>query len=251
MLGPLKWLRELVPNQLSADEIARSLTMAGLEVEGIQERHPWREGVVVARVLAVAPHPLADRLKVATVEAGGEPLPVICGAANCRPGLVTALALPGAELSPGTAVGTIEIRGVKSRGMLCSPRELGLSEDHAGILELPAGFQPGAPLCDAAGLEPQVLAVGITPNRGDALSILGVARDLAAIHGLAVVPPRVAYPEEEPPVASEAAVAIEDPVACPPTWRSWCGGSPPPPPPSGWPTASGPAGSVPSATWWT
>ncbi len=214
MLVPLKWLGEFVDHGLSADELAAALTMGGLEVEGVIERHQGLDQVVVARVLKVEPHPNADRLSLVTVDAGDQPQTVVCGAPNARVDLVTALALPGAVLAGGLEVGQAKIRGVVSRGMLASPRELGVSDDHSGIAELPASLTPGTPIVEALGLETQVLEIGVTPNRGDALSLLGVARDVAALTGRPLTLPPDQPPETGEPIDTQAAVEIKAPEAC-------------------------------------
>ncbi len=216
MLVPLKWLGEFVDHGLTPGELAQTLTMGGLEVDGVIERHSNLQKVVVAKVLEVNPHPQADRLVLAKVDAGGgEVLEIVCGAPNTRPGLVSALALPGAELGEGMKVKKAKIRGVQSFGMLCSERELGLSDDHSGIMELPEDLQPGQGIVEALDLETQVLEISITPNRGDALSVLGVARDLAAILGLPIKSPEIRFPEFDPPIDEQAEITVSDPQGCP------------------------------------
>ncbi len=214
MLVPLKWLREFVDHGLEADELAQVLTMAGLEVDGIEERHQGLAQVVTARVLAVEPHPGADRLRLARVETGQGEAVIVCGAPNLREGMVGALALPGAVLGEIT-VKKAKIRGVESLGMLCSLRELGISDDHSGIAELDSGLEPGLPLVEALDLETQVMEISITPNRGDALSMLGVARDLAALTGRPLTLPQVVLEEHQPPMEQEARITISDPEGCP------------------------------------
>ena len=214
MLLPLKWLRELVAVDATAEELAERLTMAGIEVEGVEARHEGLEKVVVARALAIRPHPNADRLVLVDVDAGAETLTIVCGAPNLKEGMLYPLALPGAEVA-GRKVGVAEIRGVKSPGMLCSERELGLGEDHSGIMTLPQGLTPGVPITEALGLETEVLEVAITPNRGDCLSVLGLAREIAALYGLKLSHPPTAAPEGPQPVQELARVDIADPQGCP------------------------------------
>lgn len=215
MLVPLKWLKEFVDHDLTPQQVAEVLTMAGLEVDGVEERFPWAGKVVTARVVGVEPHPNADRLRLARVETGQGEEVIVCGAPNLRPGMVGALALPGAVLGEGMEVRAAKIRGVESRGMLCSARELGISDDHSGILELDQGLAPGQDLIQALGLEDLVLEISITPNRGDALSVLGVARDLAAVLGLPLRLPEITLEEHDPPTEEQAQVVIHDPQGCP------------------------------------
>ena len=215
MLIPCKWLREFVAHDLSAQEVSELLTMTGLEVDAVVQRHQGLGPVVIAQVTQVEPHPNADKLRLATVEHGGEPLTVVCGAPNVRPGMFSVLARQGAELPGGFKVGKAKIRGVESRGMLCSARELGIGDDHSGILDLPGPLTPGVGVVEALNLEDQVLEISVTPNRGDALSVLGVARDLAAALGLPITMPRIEFEEYDPPMDAQASVTLVDPQGCP------------------------------------
>ncbi len=191
-----EWLKEWVDSGWDARQLAERLTMAGFEVESVEPATPAMGEVVVARILSCEPHPDASKLQVCQVEDGsGSPVQVVCGAANARPGLVTALARVGATLPGDVQISAARLRGVDSFGMLCSARELGLGEGHAGILELGNGYQPGDSLMKALALDDTILELSITPNRGDALSVLGIAREVSAISGrpLAAPPvPRVA-----------------------------------------------------------
>ena len=147
MQFPESWLRSLTNPAISTDELAHQLTMAGLEVEETAPVAPAFSGVVVAQVLAVEPHPNADKLRVCKVDAGqGEALQIVCGAPNVAAGMKVPLATVGAKLPGGIKIGVAKMRGVESAGMLCSARELGLSQDHAGLLDLvKTGTAPGAP----------------------------------------------------------------------------------------------------------
>ncbi|KIX11441.1 phenylalanine--tRNA ligase subunit beta [Dethiosulfatarculus sandiegensis] len=214
MLVPVKWLREFVDSRLSASEMADALTMSGLEVDGVIERHQGLDKVICAKVLDVSPHPGADRLRLADVDTGSEKLTIVCGAPNLEKGMVSALALPGAVLAEGMKVKKTKIRGVESVGMLCSLSEMGISADHSGIVDLPRGLAPGTPILDALNLETEVLEISITPNRGDSLSILGVARDLAAIEGLPVKMPEISFEESDQDINDYASVSIKAPEAC-------------------------------------
>ncbi|HUJ88486.1 MAG TPA: phenylalanine--tRNA ligase subunit beta [Burkholderiales bacterium] len=177
---PESWLRHLVDPSLTTHELAHLLTMSGLEVESYAPLAPPFDGVVAARVLEVARHPDADKLSVCKVDAGGETLSIVCGAPNVRSGMLAPLAKVGARLS-GREIKLATMRGVQSQGMLCSARELGLSDDHSGLLELPAGTAPGADVRELLELDDHVLTIKLTPNRADCLSILGIAREVAAL----------------------------------------------------------------------
>ncbi len=182
------WLRTLVDPKLSSDELAHLLTMSGLEVEESRAVAPPFSKVVVGQVLSVEKHPNADKLRLCQVDIGdGKPLAIVCGAPNVAPGMKAPCALVGAKL-PGSGGQSLEIkaasvRGVESAGMLCSARELGLSEDHGGLLELDAAAPIGANIRDALALDDRIFIVKLTPNRADCLSVLGVAREVAALTG--------------------------------------------------------------------
>ncbi len=215
MLISLNWLSDYVDCPLSPERIAEGLTMGGLEVESISLRHPQLKNVVTARIEAVEPHPNADRLKICVVSAGGLELRrIVCGAPNARAGAVAPLALPGAELSGGI-VREAKVRGELSKGMLCSQKELGLSEDHSGIWILPEDTPAGIPLDEALGIKDVLMDVGITPNRGDCLSLIGIAREVAALYKTLARYPASTVEETGPPVDSLTSVTIDDPKGCP------------------------------------
>jgi phenylalanyl-tRNA synthetase beta chain len=179
------WLRELVDPELSTAQLSDLLTFGGVEVEAIDSAAPPFDRVVVAEVLSVEKHPQADRLNVCQVNAGTAPLTIVCGAPNVRAGMRVPAALPGARL-PGMEIKLAKVRGIESGGMLCSARELGLSEDAEGLLELPADAVIGMSVRDLLDLDDQVLTTKPTPNRGDCLSVLGMAREVAALSGAAL-----------------------------------------------------------------
>ena len=192
MQFPESWLREFCDPPLSTPDLAELLTMSGFEVEELRPVAPPFSGVVVARILEAAPHPQADRLRVCKVDAGaaspGGPLQIVCGAPNARAGILVPLATVGAELPPGDdgkpfRIGVGKLRGVESHGMLCSARELKLSEDHAGLLELEPGAPVGADLRQALALDDTVFTLKLTPNLGHALSVYGIAREVSALTG--------------------------------------------------------------------
>lgn len=207
----LKWLRELCPVQLSDEEIARKLTMAGLEVEG-QERRAVGPGIVAARVVAREPIAGSDHLSLCKVDDGSGTHQVVCGAQNYAAGDVVPMARPGARLPGGMEIKRARLRGVESEGMLCSERELGLSDDHGGLMILPGQVRPGTALDELLGLPDTVFEVNVTPNRPDALSHLGIARELSALTGVPVkLPAAKAAGKGEVP----ARVEVEDAQRCP------------------------------------
>jgi phenylalanyl-tRNA synthetase beta chain len=212
---PESWLREFCNPALSTAELADMLTMAGLEVEELRPVAPPFEKVVVAKVLAVAKHPNADRLNVCAVDAGtGRPLSIVCGAPNVREGIKVPCALVGAELPPGEAGGEPfriklgQLRGVESQGMLCSAKELKLSEEHGGLLILAGDAPVGQDIRQHLGLDDQLITLKLTPNLAHCLSVHGVARELSALTGapLAVPPitPAAVKHDHRLPVRIEA-----------------------------------------------
>jgi len=208
-----KWLRSFVNPQIDSEALAHALTMAGLEVEAKWPVAEAFSSVVVAEILSAEKHPDADRLQVCSVDAGtGEPLQIVCGAANARAGLKVACARVGAKL-PGFDIKLAKVRGVESSGMLCSAKELGISEEGGGIIELPADAPVGTNLREYLELDDQVMILKLTPNRSDCLSIIGIARDVAAITGAEPCIPKII------PVAEAAQdqikVSVQAPQACP------------------------------------
>lgn len=186
---PERWLRSFCDPPMKAERLAQLLTMSGLEVEACAPAAPPFSGVVVGEILEVERHPNADKLTVCTVAAGKQRLQVVCGAPNARAGLKAPLATVGAKLGE-LEIKAAALRGVESQGMLCSARELGLSEDQSGLLELDAAAKPGADVRKALDLDERVLTFKLTPNRADCLSILGVAREVAALTGAALKAPK-------------------------------------------------------------
>ncbi len=192
-----RWLRQLVNPPISSDELAHLLTMSGLEVEGCEPVAPPFSGVVVAHVLSVEHHPNADRLSVCSVDVGGPaPLGIVCGAPNVAAGIKVPCAMVGAQLPGESAdkpflIKAASMRGVESSGMLCSARELGLSTDHSGLLHLPETAQVGSSVRDVLALDDRIFTIKLTPNRADCLSLLGVAREVAALTGAPLLAPAV------------------------------------------------------------
>jgi phenylalanyl-tRNA synthetase beta chain len=177
---PESWLRSFCNPSLSGRDIAERLTMAGLEVESYEPVGPQFSGVVVGEVTAVERHPNADKLTVCRVRTGPDSLQVVCGAPNVRVGMKAPLAKVGAKL-PSLEITAADLRGVKSEGMLCSARELGMSEDHSALIELPQETKTGIDARVALGLDERAFTLKLTPNRADCLSVLGVAREVSAL----------------------------------------------------------------------
>lgn len=179
------WLRTYVNPAVSTEELIAQLTMAGLEVDSLEPAGAVFNGVVIAEVLSTEPHPDADKLKVCRVNTGGiEPLQIVCGAANVRPGLKVPAALIGAVLPGDFKIKPAKLRGVESSGMLCSEKELGLAADASGLMELPPDAPVGQDIRDYLTLNDNIIEVDLTPNRADCLSVEGIAREVALLNGL-------------------------------------------------------------------
>jgi phenylalanyl-tRNA synthetase beta chain len=213
MQFPESWLRALVNPPLSTDELCHLLTMAGLEVEETQPVAPAFANIVVARVLTTEKHPDADKLKLCKVDTGEHGvLQIVCGAPNVAPDMVVPCALVGAKL-PGIEIRKAKVRGIESFGMLCSARELGLSEDHGGLLALPADAPIGRSVREYLNLDDTLITLKLTPNRADCLSLTGIAREVAALTGAPLTLPAVA---PVPAVHEDTrAVVLDAPDACP------------------------------------
>jgi phenylalanyl-tRNA synthetase beta chain len=213
--APLSWIREFTPlDNIETAAIADALDQLGLEVEAIDEPGRDVDGVVVARILNVVPHPDADRIRLADVDFGDGELRVVCGAPNIEAGMVVPFARVGAVLPGDFKIERRKIRGVVSEGMLCSARELGLGDDHGGILVLPADVPLGTDVREVLGLDDVVFDLSITPNRPDAMGITGVARELAAHFGQ----PFTLTEREPAPITDSVArarVVVEAPDRCP------------------------------------
>jgi len=208
-----QWLREFVNPDLSTEALAEQLTMAGLEVDAVTPVAGEFSGVVVAEVVAAEQHPDADKLRVCTVDTGTETVQIVCGAPNAAAGLKAPLARVGAVLPGNFKIKKAKLRGVESQGMLCAAAELMLSEESDGLLELAADAPVGADLRDYLGLNDVTLELGLTPNRADCLGVVGVARDVAALNGLALCEPAADVAEP----ATETVFPVEVPASakCP------------------------------------
>nr|VFK78730.1 MAG: phenylalanyl-tRNA synthetase beta subunit [Candidatus Kentron sp. SD] len=209
-----KWLREWVNPPVSSDELAARLTKAGLEVDSVGPVAPELPGVLVGGILSVARHPNADRLTVCSVDVGAEmPLTIVCGASNVREGLRAPVAGIGARLADGSRMKRAKIRGQESQGMLCSAHELGLAETSDGLMELPPEAKPGEAIFDYLNLDDVAIEVDLTPNRGDCLSLAGIAREVGVFSRRPLSPPTISpipslIPDEFP-------ITLASPNACP------------------------------------
>jgi phenylalanyl-tRNA synthetase beta chain len=217
MKAPLKWLRDYVDVDLPAGDLARRLTLAGFEVSDIKIIGGTWDKIVIGQITAINPHPNADRLRLATVDIGREPVTVVCGAPNLIIGDKIAFAGLGAQmLDPHTGkmevLKTAKIRGVSSSGMISSEKELGISENHEGILVLPMDAPVGTPLADYLG--DTIFDVDITPNRPDCLSVIGLAREIAAITGKSIHVPEINYEETGKPISQQISIEIADADLC-------------------------------------
>ncbi|HSO28475.1 MAG TPA: phenylalanine--tRNA ligase subunit beta, partial [Candidatus Sulfomarinibacteraceae bacterium] len=223
MRVPISWLADYVDVELSPEALAERLTLLGMEVKGIERRGTDWRNVVVGELLSVERHPRADRLSLTRVTIGsGEPLDIVCGATNIAAGQRVPVALPGAVLPGDRRIERTEKMGAVSNGMLCSGDELRLTADADGILILPAETPLGAALSDLYG--DVVLDVDVKPNRGDALSILGLAREVAAVSGATVRLPDTTLTEAGTPAADRLRVEVEDPGLCPRFVGRWVAG---------------------------
>ncbi len=223
MRVPLSWLRDYVDVDLTAAQLAERLTLLGIEVKGVEQWGRDWENVVVGELLAVDKHPNADRLSLTRVTIGdGEPLEIVCGATNIVVGQRVPVALPGAVLPGDRRIERTEKMGVVSNGMLCSGDELNLTSDADGILILPADAPLGRPLADLFG--DVVLDVDVKPNRGDVLSMVGLAREVSAVTRAPVRFPETDPPESGPPIEERLAVEVEEPSLCTRFVGRWVGG---------------------------
>ena len=223
MRVPLSWLCDYVDVELTPEQLAERLTLLGMEVQSIERWGSDWQNVVIGELLTVEKHPRADRLSLTTVTLGdGEALEIVCGATNIAPGQRVPVALPGAVLPGDRRIERTEKMGVVSNGMLCSGDELNLTGDADGILILPDDAPLGTALTDLYG--DVVLDVDVKPNRGDALSLVGLAREVAAVQGLSIRFPETDPPESGPPIGDQLAVEVRDPALCSRFVGRWVGG---------------------------
>ena len=208
------WLREWVNPAISSEALSDQITMAGLEVDGVDPVAGAFNGVVVGEVVECGQHPNADKLRVTKVNVGGDRLlDIVCGAPNCRTGLKVAVATVGAVLPGDFKIKAAKLRGEPSEGMLCSFSELGISDDHDGIIELPLDAPIGTDIRDYLKLNDNTIEISVTPNRADCLGIIGVARDVGVLNQVALTEPDMS------PVAAAIdatlPIRVDAPQACP------------------------------------
>ncbi|SPD74766.1 Phenylalanine--tRNA ligase beta subunit [uncultured Desulfobacterium sp.] len=217
----LNWLREYVDIDMQPEELGRLLTMSGLELEGLEPSGQSLGGIVVARIISISPHPEADRLSLCQVDTGNGEVQVVCGAPNIFSGALAPFAGAGVSLPSGATISDSKIRGVRSQGMLLAEDEMGLTEDHTGVMILPPNLAPGTPFSSMSSdlkrfeLADWVFDLSITPNRPDWTSVLGVAREIAALIGQRLRRPEIIIEEGGSHIAGLASVSIADPVGCP------------------------------------
>jgi len=211
----LSWLHDYIHVDTDVAKLADALTMAGLEVDALADRYAYLERVVVGRIVEMSPHPDADSLSLCKVDVGSELKAIVCGASNIEEGNLVPVALPGVQLPSGEKIEAGRIRGQLSEGMLCSEAELAIGTDRSGILLLPENETPGRGIAAALGLCDTVIEFDLTPNRSDCLSIIGIAREAAAILKVPLKYPTVELPVGKTPIGDLASVTIEAPDACP------------------------------------
>ena len=212
----IKWLKEYIDFNLSPQELSDRLLMVGIETKSIKQLDEGLDRVIVGRINAVRKHPMADKLVLCDVDVGtGGDVQIVCGAPNAREGLVAPAGLVGARLPNGVTIKAAKIRGEESHGMLCSEKELAISDEATGLMELPGDLQIGAPLAEALSLDDTMLELEITPNRPDCLSIIGVAREISVTTGNPLRLPQVDVREGTTEIRNLTSVTIDDPALCP------------------------------------
>ena len=209
------WLNELVPTHLDIDEFCEKLTMFGLEVEEVVQLGKNLENIVIGKVVSVEKHPNADKLSLCKVDVGNsEPLSIICGAPNVVKDILVPVAMIGAKLGD-FEIKKAKLRGVESFGMICSENELGVSDEHSGIMIIKQDIEPGTPFADAMGINDNIIEVEVTPNRPDLLGMIGVAREVAVMLNTEYEHPEITFEESEVKTKDEISVIIEDSEKCP------------------------------------
>ena len=209
------WLNKLVPTHLDIDEFCEKLTMFGLEVEEVVQPGKKLDNIVIGKVVSVEKHPNADKLSLCKVDVGkSEPLSIICGAPNVVKDILVPVAMIGAKLGD-FEIKKAKLRGVESFGMICSEKELGVSDEHSGIMIIKQDIEPGTPFADAMGINDHIIEVEVTPNRPDLLGMIGVAREVAVMLNTEYEHPEIAFEESEVKTKDEILVIIEDAEKCP------------------------------------
>jgi phenylalanyl-tRNA synthetase beta chain len=211
----LNWLKEYIDIEHSPEDLAHLLTMTGLEVEGVESVGQSLDDIIVAKIITIVKHPNADRLTNCLVDTGKEQVPVVCGAPNVKVGAKVAMAVPGVTLPGGIVVKKGKIRGELSMGILLAEDEMGLTDDHSGIMILPDDFETGASLASVFPVKDHILDISLTPNRPDCASVIGVAREIAAITGGIIRMPNIEYRSTGALINELASVTIDDVTGCP------------------------------------
>jgi len=211
----LSWIKDYVPVEMEILNLVDALTMVGLEVEAVSDRYDYLESVVVGRVVKISPHPNADKLKVCEVDVGERVVSVVCGAPNVKKDMLSPMALPGTVFPDESILEKTIIRGVTSEGMLCSEGELGLGPDKSGIMDIKPPQSVGEKIAKTLDLSDMVIEIDLTPNRPDCLSIIGIAREIAAIQKTNIRYPEISLPESSDNISDFSSVTIEAPDHCP------------------------------------
>ncbi|MGD8513865.1 MAG: phenylalanine--tRNA ligase subunit beta, partial [Deltaproteobacteria bacterium] len=211
----LSWLQDYVTIDVEVAKLAEALTMAGLEVDALVDRYTYLDRIVAGRIIEIAPHADADTLSVCKVDVGKGMKTIVCAATNIKAGDLVPVALVGAELPSGDRIALERVRGQASEGMLCSEAELAVGTDRSGILLLSETATPGMGMATALGLSDTIIEFDLTPNRSDCLSVIGIAREVAAILNKPLRSPEVTLPSGETPVEDLTSVTIEAPEHCP------------------------------------
>ncbi|MEW6380774.1 MAG: phenylalanine--tRNA ligase subunit beta [bacterium] len=210
-----KLIQRYIDCPLNPEELAEKLTMAGLEVGSLEKKGSGLSCCVIGQILTIDPHPQADRLTVCQVNIGAGISTIVCGAHNMKAGDKVPVALPNCRLPAGLVIKRSKLRGVVSEGMMCSEKELGLSEESAGLMILPADAPIGEEVVSYLGLDDTILEIELTPNRGDCLSVRGIVREIAALTGVKPKESKIDFPEQEGPVQDLVSIEIRDPDLCP------------------------------------
>lgn len=209
------WLKDFVRLTRPIEEYCNEVTIFGLEVESITSQEEKYENIVAGKVLSISPHPRTEHLKVCQVDIGsGKTLSIVCGAPNIKEDIIVPVAKVGACIE-GKPISQIEIHDVLSLGMICSEKELGISEDHSGVMVLPENISPGTPIKKALHLDDTIIEVEVTPNRPDLLGMLGIAREVAAMLNTTYSKPKISFNETQPPTEKFISVEIQNPDLCP------------------------------------
>ncbi|PCJ52629.1 MAG: phenylalanine--tRNA ligase subunit beta [Candidatus Hydrogenedentota bacterium] len=215
MKFPLSWLKDYIDLDVSVDELCDKMTMLGLEIESVESMGEGIQNVVVGHILDIQPHPDADKLVICQTEVGqDEPLQIVCGAKNMKAGDKVPTAVPGGSLPGGFKIGKRKMRGVESAGMMCSAQELGLGEDHSGLLILDTDAPVGQDVRSILGLDDVILEIEVTPNRNDWSGLIGIARELSAAYGTPLKIPQVSLTEGDTLASDLSSVTIEAPNLC-------------------------------------